>query len=288
VPVNGVPTVDPIAQQTSPEDVAIAPLPISATDPDGDSLTYSASGLPTGLQVTPGTNTITGTPTEAGNFNVTVTVSDGTESATTSFLWIVTAAPSQISLTNPGPQSDTEGDKVRLPLQWDAGQSGKKKHSNRPTFRAENLPRGLRINRHDGVIFGHVSRRGEGVYQVTVTMRVKGEEVSQTFQWTILPMNHAPRIKHLDDQESKVGQVVNLKLGAFDQDGDDLAFSAINLPPGLSIDPAGLIFGTPDGKGHYRAVVTVSDGHATDTCDFEWTIKAPKDDKPKKDGKPKK
>jgi hypothetical protein len=92
----------------------------------------------------------------------------------------------------------------------------------------------------------------------------------------------------MDDQESKVGQVVNLKLGAFDQDGDDLAFSAINLPPGLSIDPAGLIFGTPDGKGHYRAVVTVSDGHATDTCDFEWTIKAAKDDKPTKDGKPKK
>ncbi len=284
VAVNGAPSVDPIAQQTSQEDMAIAPLVITGSDPDGDTLTFTVTGLPQGLTWTPGNNNITiaGTPTQADDVNVEVTVSDGTDSATTSFLWIVTAAPSQISLTNPDSQSNTEGEKVRLELQWSAPGSGNK-HFKRPTFRAENLPRGLHIGRHDGVISGHVSRRGErGPEEVTVTMRLRGEEVSQTFLWTILPKNHAPRIKHLNDQESKVGQDLELKLSAFDQDGDRLEFHVVTLPPGLEFDPAGLIFGTPTGKGHYRAVVTVSDGHATDTCDFEWTIKAPKDDKPKK------
>ena len=55
----------------------IVSLAISATDPDGDSLTFSATGLPNGLTINPSTGLISGEPTTAGQFSVTVIADDG-------------------------------------------------------------------------------------------------------------------------------------------------------------------------------------------------------------------
>jgi hypothetical protein len=55
---------------------------VSATDPDGDALTYSASGLPAGASFDPATQQFSWTPsyTQAGTYTVTFTASDGTKS----------------------------------------------------------------------------------------------------------------------------------------------------------------------------------------------------------------
>ncbi|MCP4303783.1 MAG: hypothetical protein GY788_02675, partial [bacterium] len=52
-------------------------LAISAGDADGDTLTYSASGLPAGLAIDGGSGVISGSPSTAGDYTVTVTVDDG-------------------------------------------------------------------------------------------------------------------------------------------------------------------------------------------------------------------
>ncbi|MGW2249890.1 M4 family metallopeptidase [Kitasatospora sp. NPDC001660] len=53
-------------------------------------LSYSATGLPTGLSINSSTGVISGTASTAGNYNVTVTVTDaGGKTATTSFAWSV-------------------------------------------------------------------------------------------------------------------------------------------------------------------------------------------------------
>ena len=69
-------------------------LAIVASDPDLDTLSYSATGLPAGLNINSSTGVIAGTPTTAGTSNVTVTVDDGnggTDNA--NFTWTVEAAP---------------------------------------------------------------------------------------------------------------------------------------------------------------------------------------------------
>jgi PKD repeat protein len=50
---------------------------ISATDPDGDTITYSAGGLPSGASLTDQTFTWTPTVGQAGRYEVTFTASDG-------------------------------------------------------------------------------------------------------------------------------------------------------------------------------------------------------------------
>ncbi len=70
-------------------------LAINASDPDGDQLTYSASGLPSDLAINSASGTITGTLDTVGQYNVTVTVDDGQVSnASTDFTWTVTDTPS--------------------------------------------------------------------------------------------------------------------------------------------------------------------------------------------------
>jgi cellulase/cellobiase CelA1 len=68
-----------------------ASLQIHATDSgSGQTLSYSATGLPAGLSINSGTGVISGTPTTAATYNVTVTASDSTgASGSASFTWTI-------------------------------------------------------------------------------------------------------------------------------------------------------------------------------------------------------
>ncbi|MEU7056318.1 putative Ig domain-containing protein [Streptomyces sp. NPDC046197] len=85
-------------------------LQIQATDSAGAALTYSATGLPTGLSINSSTGLISGTASTAGSYNVTVTAKDATgASGSTSFGWTVgssggTCTGAQL-LGNPGFES---------------------------------------------------------------------------------------------------------------------------------------------------------------------------------------
>ena len=76
---------------------------LSATDPNGDTLIFSASGLPSGVSINPSTGEIGGTPTVSGTFNVIVTASDGVNSDSESFTWTIAAGPPFVLNTPPPP-----------------------------------------------------------------------------------------------------------------------------------------------------------------------------------------
>jgi hypothetical protein len=83
-------------------------LQISASDSaSGQTLTYSATGLPAGLSINASTGLITGTPTTAATNSTTVTAKDTTgATGSASFTWTINPATSgctaQQLLGNPG------------------------------------------------------------------------------------------------------------------------------------------------------------------------------------------
>jgi subtilase family serine protease len=71
-----------------------ASVQVHATDSaSGQTLTYSATGLPAGLTISTSTGLISGTPTTAGSSSVTVTAKDSTNATgSASFTWTVTSS----------------------------------------------------------------------------------------------------------------------------------------------------------------------------------------------------
>jgi O-glycosyl hydrolase len=71
-----------------------ASLQMHASDSGtGQTLSYSATGLPAGLSIAPGTGLISGTPAAAGTSTVTVTATDGTgASGSATFTWAISGS----------------------------------------------------------------------------------------------------------------------------------------------------------------------------------------------------
>ncbi|WP_118136145.1 carbohydrate-binding protein [Oceanicella sp. SM1341] len=96
---NQAPVAGVIAGQDAEEDEAFAFNAATAfSDPDGDALTFTASGLPDGLSIS-AAGLITGMPTESGDFTVTVTASDGSLQAQSAFT---------LSVAEPEPEPDLQ------------------------------------------------------------------------------------------------------------------------------------------------------------------------------------
>jgi F5/8 type C domain/Putative Ig domain len=103
-------TVTNPGSQTSTIGTAVSKQ-ISATDSAaGQTLTYTATGLPAGLSISSSSGLITGTPTTAGSSSVAVTAKDTTgASGTASFSWTVSTTagcPAQSNTPNFGPNVD--------------------------------------------------------------------------------------------------------------------------------------------------------------------------------------
>ncbi|MFE6482963.1 M4 family metallopeptidase [Streptomyces sp. NPDC057757] len=89
VPTTGVSVTNP-GSQSSTVGTAVS-LQVAASSTNGGTLTYAATGLPTGLSISSG-GAISGTPTTAGTYSTTVTATDSTgASGTASFTWTVSS-----------------------------------------------------------------------------------------------------------------------------------------------------------------------------------------------------
>ena len=89
-PTNDLPTVTNPGNQFNDVDETVN-LPIGATDANGDTLTYSATGLPPGLSIDPNSGVISGSlpHSSQGIYSVSVSVFDGTDTTTIFFQWTV-------------------------------------------------------------------------------------------------------------------------------------------------------------------------------------------------------
>src|SRR5207247_5565805 len=123
---------------------------IQATDPNGDALTFSATGMPTGLTIDEASGLISGVVSSSAAasspYSVTVTASDGTNTGSASFTWNVTNQI--VTVTNPGTHSNSAGATVSVQIYA----SDPALHT--LAFAAVGLPPGLSIGASSGLISG--------------------------------------------------------------------------------------------------------------------------------------
>ena len=96
---------------------ATVSLDANATDPEGNALTYSATALPAGVTIDPGTGVISGllSSTTAGTYDITVTVSDGFLTDTDTFrLTVTNTNQAPVFTTNLPDRTDAVGAAVSL------------------------------------------------------------------------------------------------------------------------------------------------------------------------------
>ena len=250
-------------------------LLVTATDVDGDPLTFSATNLPHGLSIDSGSGLISGTlsPFSAsdGSHNVIITVSAGTHTINTSFLWTVFNVNQPPILISPGDQSNQEGDIVTVTV------AASDADGDRLTFLATGLPSGLSINPKSGLISGTLPAGTSGSYIITMTVLDTTDTISDSFLWRVTgkPLNQPPIVEDPSDQFNAEGESVNLAINATDADGQQLAFEATGLPEGLRIDTrSGLISGTLafSNAESNEVTVTVTDGADTDSVTFLWNV----------------
>jgi hypothetical protein len=156
-------------------------LQVQGEDTCTGTLSYSATGLPTGLSISSSTGVISGTASTAGTYSVTLTGKDTTgPTGSASFTWTVgSSSGNTVTVTNPGSQSGTVGTAASLQISATDSASGQTF-----TWTATGLPPGLSINSSTGLISGTPTTAG--TYTVTVTATDStGAKNSVTFTWTI-------------------------------------------------------------------------------------------------------
>ena len=245
---------------------AISPLTLSATGGNGAPYTWTDPGttLPPGLVISTVSNQgrITGTPTAAGIYAVSVTVKDsGGHTATVSWTWTVGYPP--LVVANPGTRTSTKGAATTLQLTA-AGGSGT------ATWTSGPLPAGLTLSA-SGLISGTPTATGTTSVTVTATDTTANATGSQTFTWTVVA---APTITAPAAQSTTLGSTVNLQLTTTCSNSP-CSYALTNGPSGLSISASGLVSGSPGNTGTFSsAKVTVTDAAnvSTTSAAFTWTV----------------
>ena len=243
-------------------------LAIQANDADGDTLNYAASGLPAGLSIN-SSGVISGTPSTAGNYTVTVTVDDGEDSVSTSFSWTIMApAPppnTAPTLSSPGPQVTEVWQDVALTI------TASDANGDPLNYSASGLPTGLSINSSTGVVSGAPSATGN--HTVTVTVDDGRDSVSASFSWIVSVSNTPPTLGTPLAQSNDIGDSISFTMQASDADGDSLSFTASGLPAGLTINSSGVITGTLTAAGNHSVTVIVDDGEDSASVTFSWSVR---------------
>ncbi|MEM7128963.1 MAG: putative Ig domain-containing protein [Chloroflexota bacterium] len=252
-PTNQPPTLVDPGNQSGTAGQAAA-LTLSASDPEGDTLTFSATGLPAGLTLDTISGQISGTPTTAEVAGVVITVDDGNGGTdSTSFTWTISDPPQNqpptiVSISN---QSNLVGDSVTLSA------SASDPEEDTLTFSATGLPAGLTLNSGSGQISGALATAEVANVVITVDDGNGGTD-STSFTWMV----EAPSVQCIGlIQEAEDAQLAGDFVIGVDSAASNGQFIRVpsgsgNQWNGPSEDRADFCFNVPT-DGTYRLVGTI-------------------------------
>ncbi|MGX0897987.1 LPXTG-motif cell wall-anchored protein [Staphylococcus epidermidis] len=267
------PTVEDIADQTQEINTEIEPIKIEARDNSGQAVTNKVDGLPDGVTFDEATNTISGTPSEVGSYDITVTTTDESGNATeTTFTIDVedTTKPTVEDITDQTQEVNTEITPIKIEARDNSGQT--------VTNKVDGLPDGVTFDEATNTISGTPSEVGS--YTVTVTTTDESSNATETTFTIDVEDTTKPTVEDIADQTQEVNtEITPIKIEATDNSGQAVTNKVDGLPDGVTFDEAtNTISGTPSEVGSYDITVTTTDENGnsettTFTIDVEDTTK---------------
>jgi hypothetical protein len=213
---------------------------------------FVALDLPAGLSVDPSTGAIGGTPTASGSFTVILRAANvGGLGAPANLA--VTMAPAVNAPVITSASSVTG--RVGVALTYTTGAAP---GPIRSYLRTGTLPLGLNYNTATGVLAGNPAESGLFVVNLSAT-NDGGTSLPQQLVLSIAPALGVPVITSSTSDLAQVGTpysytITATNLPAAPPYAPPNSLEAVNLPPGLAVNPAmGLIQGTPTAAGTYVA-----------------------------------
>jgi hypothetical protein len=204
---------------------------------------YEADGLPAGLIISATSGTISGYPTQAGHYEVTLRAIN-TGGTGTAKLNIDITLPDSPVISSYNYVEEIAG----ISISYTIGAS-----DSPSSYSATNLPPGLTVNPSNGSISGAATSPGDYLVQVSATNA--GGTGTANVLFHILS-GKAAWLSSAAGAAGLVGSPFSLSLSNSEYEG---TYTAEDLPPGLALTGS-QISGTPSTAGDYLATVHVHDG----------------------------
>jgi len=272
---NQAPKLNPITNQTINVSES-RDLPVTASDPDGDSLTLTVSSDNTGIVSASavGNNTVRFAGVAAGTANVTVTVSDGKGGSINSIFQVVVGQPNRAPTVDPvGDQTMDAG--ATLDVTYNASDPDGDTLTPLATSGDENVVTATITQ--PGTI--HLEGKSGGTATVTLAISDgKNPVVEATFNVTVNSPNLPPTIDPIGDQELAVGTPLDVSYTATDPEGDSLNVTASSSNESVvtaAVVSPGMVTLNAAGAGTAVVSVYAEDGiNPAASVSFNVTVKS--------------
>jgi hypothetical protein len=258
---NRAPVLDAIGAQTGAEGAALS-FTLTATDADNDSLSYSASELPSGANFSTQSGAFNWTPTvmQAGSYSISFGVSDGSVADYETATILISNVNQAPVLATIGTKTVNEGSALSFTI------SASDADNDAVTYSASDLPDGATFDatlRQFNWTPSYDSSANNRVFTVTFSASDGLASDAETVTLSVLNANRAPVITSIAAQSLTGGLEYDLDIVATDADGDTLTYSASGLPEGSIFVPLTRTFSwipSDEQRGMHNVTFTVSDG----------------------------
>ncbi|MEE9117269.1 MAG: putative Ig domain-containing protein, partial [Calditrichia bacterium] len=274
--VNRPPQIKNIAALSATENT-IFTYQIEASDEDEEDagkLTFSSDNLPVGASLDAASGTLTWTPdfTQAGSYQVNITVTDGGGLTATQPAEIIVQNVNHLPALNPiEDKSVDENSSLTFTI------SGSDEDTDDDlAYSISDLPDGVNFDEKSGSFSWTPDFTQAGDYNLIVTLSDGEAAVTAAFKIAVNNINRKPTIEKGGSATITVGETAALSFSASDPDDDDLTFSSDNLPEGASLNTSGDFNWTPDENqvGTFVFTVEVTDGTDTAQTSASITVKS--------------